>query len=129
MKTILVADDEFDIVFTIQALLEADGHRVVSCHDGREALAGIDVHKPDLVILDVMMPVVSGFEVLRTLRGAPRTAETPVILMSAAKPAPKEELPGCQRFLRKPFTLEALMEAVNECLNGSDASPYGGAGV
>jgi CheY-like chemotaxis protein len=77
MKKILVVDDERHIVRLIQVNLERQGYNVVTAHDGKEALEKVASEKPDLVVLDVMMPYMDGFEVLRTLRRNPETAELP----------------------------------------------------
>jgi CheY-like chemotaxis protein len=112
MKTVLIADDEFDLASTLSAILEGEGYAAEVCSNGREALERLKAHKPDLVLMDVMMPLMSGYEVLREMKQTPGLDGVPVVLMSAA---PTRLRPGelsWDGFLRKPFTLEALVRTV-----------------
>ena len=79
MKTILVVDDERNIVDLVRLYLEKEGFRVIDAADGEEALALHDLHDPDLVILDLMLPKRDGFEVCREIR---RRGETPVLMLT-----------------------------------------------
>ena len=81
-KTILVADDEANIARLVQLNLEREGYSVVTAADGREALEKVAVSKPDLILLDVMMPHVDGFEVLKRLKSDPGTQDIPVIMLT-----------------------------------------------
>lgn len=112
MKTVLVVDDEFDLCGTLQAILEGEGYRVETCSNGRDALERLEAIRPDLVLMDVMMPILSGFDVLRAMRKLLQLNEVPVVLMSAAPPAVKQKDYSWQAFLRKPFSLPALVAAV-----------------
>lgn len=127
MKTVLVVDDEFDLANTLRAILEAEGYRAETCSDGREALdrlrSDAPASKPDLVIMDVMMPRVSGLEVLRAMRQSPDLDGVPVILMSAMTPSVSRDEYRWQAFLRKPFTLQAVVKAVHQ--HAGEASPVG----
>jgi CheY-like chemotaxis protein len=116
MKTILVVDDEFDLSCTLRSLLEDEGYRVAVCANGRDALDCIREARPDLVLMDVMIPLLSGFEVLAAMRRAPELAEMPVILMSAIPPGVRREDYGWQAFLQKPFSLNALLRTVNHLI-------------
>lgn len=80
--TILIVDDDDDIRAFVRAVLEADGHRVLDAATGVEALGHVEVHRPDLVLLDVMMPSMDGFAVARALKARPGPF-TPVILLTA----------------------------------------------
>jgi CheY-like chemotaxis protein len=82
MATILVVDDHVDSNEVLARAIRAAGHRVVTSYSGEGALAAIGIEKPDLVILDVMMPGMDGTEVLRVMRHNPSTATVPVILHS-----------------------------------------------
>ncbi len=112
MKTILVADDEFDLARTLEAILEGEGYRVETCGNGRQVLECLKGHAADLVLLDVMMPAMSGLEVLRAMRAAPELDSVPVVLMSAVLPKVSREDYRWDVFLRKPFSIEALMKTV-----------------
>jgi len=116
MKTLLIVDDEFALVETLKDFLEYEGYRVETACNGHEALAEIRRSRPDLVLTDLMMPVMGGKELLVAMREDPELAAVPVILMSAARrqiaiPA-AEELPVFSAFLRKPFLLKPLLELV-----------------
>ena len=82
-KTVLVVDDEQDILDLVRFRLEHDGYRVLTASDGQTGLTLARAERPDLCILDVMMPKLSGLEVLAELRADPVTAETRVILLTA----------------------------------------------
>ena len=83
MANVLIVDDDVDGCRPLARLLEVVGHRPFFVHDGRAALALLDQLRPDLILLDVMMPGLDGIEVLRTIRAHPRHKEIPVIVYSA----------------------------------------------
>ena len=112
MTTVLVVDDEFDLTSTVRAILEGEGYRVDVCANGREALDRMRATRPDLVLLDVMLPVVDGYGVLAAMRQSPGLADVPVVLMNSYPP--KKDGGGWQGFLRKPFTLGTLLDAVRQ---------------
>jgi DNA-binding response OmpR family regulator len=109
--TILVADDEPTITHALSDLLEDEGYRVLRCFNGQQALDLIDGDAPDLVITDVMMPVVDGVTLTRSLRD--RGNATPVVLMSAAYAG--VDIPGI-RFVPKPFDLDEIVRIVGRVL-------------
>jgi CheY-like chemotaxis protein len=121
MKTIFVVDDEMDLTGTLRAILEGAGYRAEACNSGKEALERLKGAKPDLVLMDVMMPVLSGFEVLRAMRQDPGLGGVPVVLMSCVAPGVKQADYGWQAFLRKPFSLEALLKTVGEIVGRPEA--------
>ena len=82
-KKILAVDDERHIVRLVQVNLERAGYEVVTAFDGKDALEKVAAEQPDLVVLDVMMPYMDGFEVLQNLRKNPSTRELPVIMLTA----------------------------------------------
>jgi CheY-like chemotaxis protein len=125
MKTVLLVDDEFDLTGTLRAILEGEGYRAETCSNGKEALECLRKSRPDLVLMDVMMPVLSGFEVLRSMRQTPELDGVPVILMSSAAPGVKQEEYGWQAFLRKPFSLPALLGTVEGLIGKSDQARDG----
>jgi two-component system, OmpR family, alkaline phosphatase synthesis response regulator PhoP len=111
-KKILVVDDERHIVRLIQVNLERAGYAVVTAFDGREALKKVDAEKPDLVVMDVMMPYMDGFEALKNLQANPGTRDIPVVMLTAkAQDADifKGWSSGVSAYLTKPFNpLELL---------------------
>lgn len=113
--TILVADDEFMIVDTLAEILDWQGYRVLTASNGREALDVLAREKPNLVLLDFMMPVMDGTEALAELRRRPEHASLPVIMMTAAMAVPPGERLW-NALLRKPFGLPALEKAIADAL-------------
>jgi CheY-like chemotaxis protein len=118
MKTILVVDDEYAIAETLQELLSDEGFRVVTASNGVEGLRQVEAEKPHLVILDLMMPVMDGRAMLQALRANPETENLPVILTTAASLAPEGDERRVSSFIRKPFSIDAMLEKVNSLLNG-----------
>ena len=116
MKTILVVEDEFDLSGTLRAILEGEGYRVMTCPNGKEALERMQTARPDLVLMDVMMPMLSGLDVLRTIRRMAGLEAIPVVLMSSAFPGGKPEESSWQAFLRKPFSLSALVGTIERLI-------------
>lgn len=117
MKTILVVDDEFDLLQTICATLEMGGYRPMGAANGRAALRSIAEERPDLVLSDVMMPYMSGYELVSAIRQLPAGADLPVVLMSAVDPS-LHPAGSWNAVLAKPFSLDTLLETV-EGLVGS----------
>jgi len=128
MKKILVVDDERHIVRLIQVNLERQGYHVVTAHDGKEALEKVASEKPDLVVLDVMMPYMDGFEVLRHLRRNPETAELPVIMLTA-KAQDMDVFRGYQEgvdmYLTKPFNPQELLAFVRRIFRARETGEDG----
>lgn len=119
-KTILIVDDEPYMIRLLQHHVERAGYKMVKAVNGREALEKIDSAKPDLIIMDVMMPELNGLEVLSQIRESPETAELPVIIMTAnAQRFTKEEAEaaGVSAFLTKPFSPTQLMLQIQNQLD------------
>lgn len=114
MKSILVVDDEFDLVGTLRSILEGEGYGTEFCSNGRAALDLLGSHRPDLLLMDVMLPFVSGLEVLRQMKETPGLDGIPVVLMSSVPPGVKQRDYHWDAFLRKPFKLEDLLRTVSE---------------
>ncbi len=123
MKTVLVAEDEFDLARTLQAILEGEGYRVETCGNGRQVLERLRAAKPDLLLLDVMMPTLSGLDVLREMKQTPGLDGIPVVLMSAVVPKVRREDYGWDLFLRKPFSMETLLAAVRDRAGPAEEAP------
>lgn len=118
MKTILLVDDEYDILEALAAILESDGFRVVTAGDGAEGLRVMRESHPDLAVVDLMMPVMDGLELMRAVREDEKLKNIPIILMSALRPRWSQQEYGWRAFLQKPFNLDALFAAVQEQLKG-----------
>ncbi|MDR3688495.1 MAG: response regulator [Fimbriimonas sp.] len=125
---VLVCDDERHIVRLIQVNLERQGYNVVTAFDGKEGLEKIRSEKPNLVVLDVMMPYMDGFEVLKTIRREPETENLPVIMLTA-KAQDKDVFEGyhygADMYLTKPFNPMELVTFVKRIAQGQD-DPGGG---
>ncbi len=116
MKTILVVDDEYDIVEILQDILEGEGYRVIGATDGRQGLEIVAKDRPDLILLDLMMPIMGGLDMLDRLRASAEHNSIPVVLMSAAQTALDSRQYDDLVFLAKPFQLENLMDAIMETI-------------
>jgi len=117
--TILVVDDQEIHVNLITRWLETEGYRIVAAHDGESALAAVAEHRPDLLLLDIMIPPPSGFEVCRRVTSDPTTRHIPVLLMSGLQdPANwKRGLEvGAVELLRKPLKVDEVRTKVRQYL-------------
>ncbi len=119
MRKILVCDDEASIVNILDFSLSAEGYRVILAADGDEALHLATAEQPDLVILDVMMPKRTGFEVCRLLKERRATSDIPVILLTARGSREDRELgraAGADAHVTKPFSPQRLLDKVHSLL-------------
>ena len=116
MRTILIVEDEAPLRELLVDLVADAGYRSVQAIHGRQALTLVEQERPDLVLADVMMPVLNGAELCRILKAQPSTASIPVILMSAAGPALADGA-GADAFVDKPFHLNELEALVRRCLH------------
>lgn len=112
-NTILVVDDEFDILEVLAELLEGEGHRVITARNGKEALEVVAKEDVDLLVVDIMMPMLTGPEMVRTLQKEGRSI--PVLMMSAARPDPEVEALA-DRFLAKPFDVDEFLTTTERML-------------
>jgi DNA-binding response OmpR family regulator len=117
--TVLIADDEPNILVTLEFLMQREGHRVLLARDGDEALAQLRAHRPDLVLLDVMMPGRTGFEVCQALRADEALARTKVLLLTAKgrdTDIAQGQGVGADAYVTKPFSTRELAARVRELL-------------
>jgi len=125
---VLVCDDERHIVRLIQVNLERQGYQVITAYDGKEGLEKIKSEKPNIVVLDVMMPYMDGFEVLKSLRREKETESIPVIMLTA-KAQDKDVFEGyhfgADMYLTKPFNPMELVAFVKRILNGGSDKDEG----
>jgi CheY-like chemotaxis protein len=125
MATILVVDDDADIRDLIQAILEGAGHDVTVAAEGQEALNKLKRKPYELVVLDIMMPTMSGYEVLEQIRAMPSRASTPVIVVTAKHDPTgvmREVRGGAVDHLAKPFMPEELEDVVARALAANQES-------
>ena len=117
-KTILIVDDDVELSDGLRAILERQGFRVLQARDGHQGKQVVYAHKPDLMILDMMMPRMGGFPILEHFKDKP---DAPPIIMITANEGSRHkayaEYLGVIDYIRKPFAMERLLEAVERCLN------------
>jgi two-component system phosphate regulon response regulator PhoB len=134
--TILLIDDERDLIELVRYNVEREGFDVIATHDGREGLEIARKHRPELILLDVMMPGIDGLEVCRALRRDPDTERTPVIMLTA-RASESDRIVGLELgaddYLTKPFSPRELVARVKAVLrrtqphaDGSQAIKRGG---
>ncbi len=120
-STVMVVDDEPDLVELVRIALELKGFNVRCAYSGKHLFACLEALKPDLILLDIMMPQMDGLEVLTRLKGDPDTASIPVILLTV-KGEPEDVIKGYERgadvYITKPFTSTEVLEAINLVLGG-----------
>jgi two-component system response regulator VicR len=117
---IMVVDDEPDVVDLVKLVLKSDGFRVVTAYSGKEALDKIDREMPDLVLLDIMMPQMDGWEVYSRIRANPNTKDIPVAMLTA-KSQSIDKMIGLHvvkvdDYITKPFGRSELLERVKRIL-------------
>src|SRR5687768_1880712 len=118
-RKILIADDEEDIKTVLQMFLQSRGYEVITSFDGLDAIDQVRREKPDAVLLDIMMPLIDGFEVCRKLKADPATAQIPIIMVSAAGHAEsvkKGLSAGAADYLVKPFEPEVLFKLLQKLI-------------
>jgi len=126
--TILVADDDPDIVALSKTILEGEGYVVQTAYNGLEVFSRLEEQKPDLIILDIMMPHMDGLEVLERLKGTAETSSIPVILMTVKirqKDLVRGYKQGADYYIPKPFTFNGahLINVINFLINKNTQTP------
>ena len=123
-KSVLLVEDEPNIIEAISFLLERDGWTVRLHSNGADAVSRVHETKPDIVILDVMLPGRSGFDILKELRGDHSTQDLPILMLTARGQTKDRELAesyGASRFMTKPFSNREVLETVRDLLEGRAA--------
>lgn len=121
-KTILVVEDELDHLETLDILLRMEGYEVLKATNGRDGLNKIDEQRPDLILTDLMMPVMSGAEMLETLQNTPHKS-VPAILMSAGLAHLRFQNKNLWTvFMKKPLDIETLYSTIARILDGRKES-------
>ena len=124
--SILIADDEPNIVLSLEFLLEDAGYRVRIARDGQEAIDAVAAEPPDLILLDVMLPRLSGFDVCQRIRGNPSWRHVRIVMLSAKGrevEVHKGLAVGADAYVTKPFAIQELLaEVARQLQRGPDAA-------
>lgn len=129
---VLLIEDEPNIAEAIRFLLSRDGWQVTTLEDGRAAVETVRQLRPDLVILDVMLPGASGFEILEAIRSDPDTATLPVMMLTAkgqGRDRQAAERAGASLFMAKPFSNAEFLQAAQRLLARGPAADRGAVGA
>ena len=119
MAKILVVDDEFGIGELLRELLSEEGHNVALAVNGRQGLVQVAHERPDLILLDFMMPVLDGAGMMKAMTADPAMSAIPVIIMSSLPEATiAERTNGYLAYVRKPFRINTILQLVSATLTG-----------
>jgi len=119
MPTVLVVDDEFGIVDVLETILTDEGYRVLTACNGRQGLERLSTERPDVVLLDFMMPILGGAKMLAAMAAEPAYWHIPVIMMSSlGENMIAQKCTGYVAYLRKPFRATAVLSTVARVLGG-----------
>ncbi|WP_099068084.1 PAS domain S-box protein [Nostoc linckia] len=121
-KTILVVDDDTNIRELLRQQLENEGYNVREAKDGMDAIHQIKTARPDLILLDVMMPQINGFDVAAVLKNDPHTADIPIIILSIIENKERGYHIGIDRYLTKPINTEKLLNEIGLLLSQGTSS-------
>lgn len=119
MKKLLIADDELGIRRLVRMTLESDQYEIIEAADAQEALGMARAHRPELVLLDVMMPKGTGFDVCRALKQDPETKDITVVMLTARSQksdVAEGEVAGADDYFTKPFSPVNLVRKVDQIL-------------
>ena len=117
--TVLIADDEPNILISLEFLLKREGYDVKLARDGQEAIDAIVAHRPDLVLLDVMMPRKTGFDVCQEVRAMESVKDTRILMLTAKgrdTDVAKGLALGANAYMTKPFSTKELVDKVRDLL-------------
>ena len=123
-RSVLVVDDEPNIVRSLEFLISQAGYNVRVVHDGEQALQAIEEQRPDLVLLDLMMPKRDGYDVCRAIRANPAWRDIHVIMLSAKGQAAERAKgieSGADDYVTKPYSTRALVQKVKGVLEAEEA--------
>jgi len=132
MKKILVVDDEEDVLEVLRLVLAKNGYEVLTATSGMDSLTRAQSEIPDLIVLDIMMHQMDGWEVLKLFKLDERTSGIPVVILSA-RVEPKDKIRGLQEgaidYVTKPFAVREILTRIAAILGQSPAPPAGPAGA
>ncbi|MDP2921873.1 MAG: response regulator [Candidatus Omnitrophota bacterium] len=118
-KKVLVVDDDMDLANMLKMRIEAEGYEFMGARDGREMLEILKIKKPDVILLDIMLPNMDGYSAIREMRKDERLAAIPVIVLSAKEKKKMGDLFALEKvkfFIEKPFEAKELMEKIRMTL-------------
>lgn len=118
-KTILIVEDEVELVEMVKMRLEANGYKVIAAYNGEDGLYWARKEKPDLILLDLMLPKMDGYEVCGTLKKDKNYADIPICIFTARAQESEKRLGmelGADAYIIKPFEPSALLEKIKELL-------------
>ena len=125
MAKVLIVDDEPELLQALTVRLSASGYACVTARNGVEGLAKAREEHPDLIVADLLMPEMDGYEMIRQLKAEPDTAKIPVIVLTAMPGKRADSLPAA-RVLPKPFNSKILLETMRELIGaGTSGGPHG----
>ena len=119
-KKIFIADDESGFVSTLRSRLEFEGFEVTTAPDGKAALEKIPGERPDLILLDIMMPAMNGYQVCRELKENDDTSSIPILMLTAKSQESDKfwgEEAGADGYMTKPFDMDELIERIEGLLD------------
>ncbi len=120
-KKVLIVDDEKDIVETLKFMLEAENISCITAYDGEEAFNKVKSEKPDLIILDVMLPKINGYKVCRLLKFDTKYKDIPILMVTARSQEEDKEIgreTGADEYITKPFDIQELVNKAKQILKG-----------
>ncbi|NLO92232.1 MAG: response regulator [Elusimicrobia bacterium] len=119
MARILYAEDETDLAAVLSEALKSAGHEVLVCDNGRDVLPALDSFKPEIMVLDLMMPGLGGFDIVRQISETPGRDKIPVIVTTALGQAKRalDQYSQVHHFLVKPFSASTLLSAIQASLH------------
>jgi len=118
-RKVLVIEDQEQNMYLMRYMLEARGYIVVEARDGAEGIATARTEAPDVILLDIQLPTMSGYEVAKRLRGDPESSSIPIIAVTSyAMPGDKEEAiaSGCTGYIEKPIDPETFVDQMQRCI-------------
>jgi len=118
-KRILVVEDEEDNRQILRDLLATSGYEMVEAEDGEQALAAVDLHRPDLILMDIQLPIMDGYEATRRIRANPANKRIPIIAVTSYALSGNESMAlaaGCDAYVPKPYSPRELLAKIREFL-------------
>ena len=118
-KRILVVEDEEDNRQILRDLLATSGYEMVEAEDGEQALAAVDQHRPDLILMDIQLPIMDGYEATRRIRANPANKRIPIIAVTSYVLSGNESMAlaaGCDAYVPKPYSPRELLAKIREFL-------------